>query len=112
MQFGTGLNTELTQKYERVKVQNDYVRPHIYKQISPIFNCVTHESGSLTSLAHQLIGTNICNVLEAHVIVMRLTTVTNTHRRVELTLGVLKTYIVPQKLFQHAPTKLCHGNGI
>ncbi len=33
MKFGTGLNTELTQKYTRVKVQNDIVCPHIkYKQ--------------------------------------------------------------------------------
>ncbi len=33
MKFGTGLNTEQTQKYERVKVQNDIRRSkHIYKQ--------------------------------------------------------------------------------
>ncbi len=39
VKFGTGSNTELTQKYARVNVKN-YIRtsPHIYKQISPIFN--------------------------------------------------------------------------
>ncbi len=31
-----GSNTQLTQKYLRVKVQIIYVRPHIYKQIFPI----------------------------------------------------------------------------
>ncbi len=39
MKFGTEPNNELTQKYERVKVQNDiYMSPHIYKQICPILN--------------------------------------------------------------------------
>ncbi len=33
MKFGTGSNTELTQKYERVKVLNDiHTSKHIYKQ--------------------------------------------------------------------------------
>ncbi len=31
MKFGAGSNTELTQKYERVKVQMTYVRPHTKK---------------------------------------------------------------------------------
>ncbi len=46
MKFGTGSNTERTQKYARVKVQNDIrTSKHIYinKQTSPIFNCVTPE---------------------------------------------------------------------
>ncbi len=57
MKFGTGSNTKLTQKYARVKVQNDiHTSTYIYinKQISPIFNCVTPESVSLTPLARQL----------------------------------------------------------
>ncbi len=53
MKFGTGSKTELTQKYARVKVQNDiHMSTHIYKQISPIFNCVTPESVSLAPLAN------------------------------------------------------------
>ncbi len=38
VKFGTGPNTELTQKYANVKVQNDIhiMSLHIYKQISPI----------------------------------------------------------------------------
>ncbi len=57
MKFGTGSNTERTQKYARVKVQNGIrTSKHIYinKQISPVFNCVTPESVSLGSLARQL----------------------------------------------------------
>ncbi len=35
MKFGTGLNNELTQKYEKVKVQNDIrTSKHRYKQIN------------------------------------------------------------------------------
>ena len=50
MKFGTGSNTERTQKYVRVKVQNDMrTSTHINKQISPIFNCVTPESVSLAN---------------------------------------------------------------
>ncbi len=38
MKFGTGLNTELTQKYARVKVQNDIrMSTHIYKQTNMIY---------------------------------------------------------------------------
>ncbi len=49
MKFGTGSNNELTQKYEKVKVQNDIrTSKHINKQTSPIFNCVTPVSVSLT----------------------------------------------------------------
>ncbi len=48
MKFGTGSNNEITQKYEKVKVQNDI---HMSKQTSPIFNCVTPVS---VSLARQL----------------------------------------------------------
>ncbi len=36
MKFGTGSNNELTQKYEKVKVQNDictYVQTYIYKLV-------------------------------------------------------------------------------
>ncbi len=38
------------------KYKMTYVRPHIFsnKQISPIFNCVTPDSVSLSSLARQL----------------------------------------------------------
>ncbi len=39
MKFGTGSNTERTQKYARVKVQND-IRT---SKPSPIFNCVIGE---------------------------------------------------------------------
>ncbi len=53
MKFGTGLNNELTQKYEKVKVQNDIrTSKHINKQTSPIINCVTPVS---VSLARQLL---------------------------------------------------------
>ncbi len=56
MKLGTGSNTERTQKYVRVKVQNDIrTSKYINKQISPIFNCVTPESVSLAPLARQLI---------------------------------------------------------
>ncbi len=59
MKFGTGLKDELTQKYVRVKVQNDKrTSTHINKQISPIFNFVTPESVSLAPLARQLIYSN------------------------------------------------------
>ncbi len=45
MKLGTGSNTEQTQKYARVKVQNDIrTSKYINKQISPIFNCVTPEN--------------------------------------------------------------------
>ncbi len=58
MKFGIGSNTELTQKYMRVKVQNDICtsthKLYINKQPSPIFNCVTPESVSFASLARQL----------------------------------------------------------
>ncbi len=56
MKFGTGSNTELTQKYETVKVQMTNVHPHIYilKQISPILNLTPLYSVSLTSLARQI----------------------------------------------------------
>ncbi len=43
----TGSNTELTQKYERVKVQVTYVPTYIYKQISPIVNSTPLYSVSL-----------------------------------------------------------------
>ncbi len=57
MKFGTRLNTELTPKYEKVKVQNDIcTSKHIYKQTNiPIFNCVTPESVSLALLTRQLL---------------------------------------------------------
>ncbi len=51
MKFGTGLNTERTQKYARVRVQNDI---RTSKQTSLIFNCVTLVSVSLAPLARQL----------------------------------------------------------
>ncbi len=55
MKFGTGSNTERTQKYARVKVQNDIrTSKHINKQTFPIFNCVTPISVSLAPLARQL----------------------------------------------------------
>ncbi len=55
MKLGTGSNTERTQKYARVKVQNNIcTSKYINKQISPIFNCVTPESVSLAPLACQL----------------------------------------------------------
>ncbi len=55
MKFGTGSNNVLTQKYEKVKVQNDKrTSKCINKQISPIFNCVTPVSVSLALLARQL----------------------------------------------------------
>ncbi len=38
MKFGTGSNTELTQKYARVKVQMTYVRRHIYINKYPRFS--------------------------------------------------------------------------
>ncbi len=42
VKLGTGSNIQRTQKYERVKVQNDIrTSKHINKQTSPIFNCVT-----------------------------------------------------------------------
>ncbi len=54
MKLGAGSNTELTQKYVKVKVQNDiHTSKHIYKQTSPIFNCVIPVSVSLASFAHQ-----------------------------------------------------------
>ncbi len=56
VKFRMGSNTKLTQKYERVKVQNDILTSkHIdlNKQTSPIFNCVNLVSVSLASLAHQ-----------------------------------------------------------
>ncbi len=54
MKLGTGSNTERTQKYARVKVQNDIrTSKYINKQISPIFNCVTPESVSLAPLANE-----------------------------------------------------------
>ncbi len=49
MKFGIGSNTELTQKYARVKVQKTYVCPHIYKQISPILNLTPMYSVSLAN---------------------------------------------------------------
>ncbi len=53
MKFGTGSNNELTQKYEKVKLQNDILTSkHIYKQTSPIFNCVTPVSDLLRSLTN------------------------------------------------------------
>ncbi len=54
MKFGTGSNNEITQKYEKVKVQNDI---RTSKQTSPIFNCVTPVSVSLATLARQLYTT-------------------------------------------------------
>ncbi len=51
MKFKTGSNNKLTQKYEKVKVQNDI---RTSKQTSPIFNCVTPVSVSLAMLARQL----------------------------------------------------------
>ncbi len=55
MKFGTGSNAERTQKYARVKVQND-IRTSIRtdKQTSPIFNCVISVSVLLATLARQL----------------------------------------------------------
>ncbi len=58
MKFGTGSNTELTQKYERVKVQMTYVYSHIYKLISPILNLTPLYS---VSLARQLKLNNSLN---------------------------------------------------
>ncbi len=53
MKFRMGSNTELTQKYERFKVQMTYIRPqiYIYKQISLILNLTSLYS---VLLAHQL----------------------------------------------------------
>ncbi len=48
-----GVERERTQKYERVKVQND-IRTSKHKQTSPIFNCVTPVSVSLATLARQI----------------------------------------------------------
>ncbi len=61
MKFGTGSKAELTQKYVRVKVQNDIRTSthYINKQTSPIFNCVTPESVSLAPLARQLLVVDI-----------------------------------------------------
>ncbi len=48
MKLGTGSNTKRTQKYARVKVQNDiHTSKYKNKQISQIFNCVIPESVSL-----------------------------------------------------------------
>ncbi len=57
MKFGTGSTTKLTQKREGQSTKMPYVRPNIYinKQTSPIFNCVTPVSVSLTTLARQLV---------------------------------------------------------
>ncbi len=58
MKFGTGSNNELTQKYEKVKVQNGI---RTSKQTSLIFNCVTPVSVSLATLARQLeSNSNFC----------------------------------------------------
>ncbi len=52
MKFGTGSNKELTQKYEKVKVQNDVrTSKHIYKQTN-IPDFVTPESVSLARQLH------------------------------------------------------------
>ncbi len=56
MKFGTGSTTELTQKYGRVKVQNDIHKcPNIYTNNIPNFHCVTPESFSLTLLCSPMI---------------------------------------------------------
>ncbi len=54
MKFGT-VSNELTQKYEKVKVQNDIrTSKHIYKQTNiPDFQCVTPVIVSLATLARQ-----------------------------------------------------------
>ncbi len=58
MMFRMGSKAELTQKYERVKVQNDISRSkHINKQISQIFNRITPRE-SLARFAHS--PTSVC----------------------------------------------------
>ncbi len=52
MKLGTGSNTEQTQKYARVKVQND-IRTSKYINKQPI-NCVTPENVSLACQLHFL----------------------------------------------------------
>ena len=56
MKFGTVSNTKLTQKYERVKVQND-IRTSTHKQTNiPDFQyCVTPDCVSLAPLTRQLL---------------------------------------------------------
>ncbi len=52
MKLGTGSNMQQTQKYERVKVQNDlHTSKHTNKQTFPIFKCVTPVSKCLTRFA-------------------------------------------------------------
>ena len=76
--LGMGSNTELTRKYERVKVQNDiHMSKHIYinQQTSLIFNCVTPESVSLASLARQLVVCLSTNIEQACLVKLHETTV-------------------------------------
>ncbi len=56
MKFGTGSNNELTQKYEKVKVQNDIrTSTDIYKRTNiPDFQLCYPVSVSLRSLAYEL----------------------------------------------------------
>ncbi len=44
MKLGTGSNTELTQKYIRVKVKKNDMRTSHIKQISPIFKLIESEA--------------------------------------------------------------------
>ncbi len=55
MMFGTGLNSELTRNYERVKVQNDIRTSKHIKQTFPVFNCDTPESVSLALLTNNIL---------------------------------------------------------
>ncbi len=73
MKFGTGSNNELTQKYKKVKVQNDMrTSKHIIinKQTSPIFNCVTPVSVLLARqlFVHSLYlySSVLCNLSTVH----------------------------------------------
>ncbi len=60
MKFGTVSNTELTQKYVRVKLQNDIsTSRHIYKQTSQIFNSPDIHSPESILLASHGIRSNI-----------------------------------------------------
>ncbi len=53
MKFGTGSNTELTQKDIRVKVQNDIHTSTQTNKYPPFSNCVTPISVLLSPLARQ-----------------------------------------------------------
>ncbi len=58
MKFGTGSNNELTQKNDKVKVQNDI---RTSKQTSPIFKCVTPVSVLLANARSPIIHLPVSN---------------------------------------------------